>query len=259
MEKSVLTEKKGKVTIITLNVPQTLNALEQRVRIELKSALAQFQNDETGRVAILTGRGKAFSAGGALEELKAGMDAVNGVSLMADYGEIATAIANLEKPVIAAVNGIAVGAGLSLALACDMVIASSGAVFAAVFSKVGFIPDMGATYYLPRAVGMHRAKELIFTSRMIKADEAWRMGIVNQVVNPDELEKRACGLAQQLAEGPGLAFGLTKRILARSLESNLQDMLQYETYAQSICFESQDHREGVRAFYEKRQPAFKGK
>lgn len=259
MEKSVLAEKKGEVTVITLNVPQKLNSLEKKVRIELKSALAQFQNDETSRVAILTGRGKAFSAGGALEELKEGMDAVTGVSLMADYGEIVTAIANLEKPVIAAVNGIAVGAGLSLALACDMVIASSGAVFAAVFSKVGLVPDMGATYYLPRAVGMHRAKELIFTSRTIKTDEAWRMGIVNQVVNPDELDKRACELAQQLAEGPGLAFGLAKRILARSLESNLQDMLQYETYAQSICFESQDHKEGVRAFYEKRQPAFKGK
>lgn len=259
MERSVLTGKKGKVTIITLNVPQKLNSLEKTVRIELKSALAQFHNDETSRAAVLTGRGKAFSAGGALEELKGGMDAVTGVGLMADYGEIVTAIENLEKPIVAAVNGIAVGAGLSLVLACDIVIAASDAVFAAVFSKVGLVPDMGATYYLPRAVGMHRAKELIFTSRMIKAEEARQMGIVNRVVDPDELENRACDLAQQLAEGPGLAFGLTKKILARSLESSLRDMLQHETYAQPICFESHDHKEGVRAFYEKRKPAFKGK
>jgi 2-(1,2-epoxy-1,2-dihydrophenyl)acetyl-CoA isomerase len=259
MGENILIEKKENVSIIKLNVPQKMNALEKKLRTDLKSALTEFRNDDESRSAILTGQGKAFSAGGSLEELKDGMTAVNGISLMADYGEIITMITSMEKPIIAAVNGIAIGAGLSLALACDIIISSSSAVFASVFSKVGLVPDMGALYFLPRVVGMHRAKELIFTSKMIKADEALQMGIVNQVVSPDELGDRAYDFALKLADGPTAAFGLGKNILSRSLESNLQDILQYETYAQSICFESQDHKEGVQAFYEKRTPLFTGK
>lgn len=259
MGENVLIEKKENVSIIKLNLPQKMNALEKKLRTDLKSALTEFRNDDEARSAILTGQGKAFSAGGSLEELKDGMTAVDGISLMADYGEIITMITNMEKPIIAAVNGIAVGAGLSLALACDIIISSSNAVFASVFSKVGLVPDMGALYFLPRAVGMHRAKELIFTSRTIKAEEALQMGIVNQVVSPDELGDRAYDFARKLADGPTAAFGLGKKILSRSLESNLQDIMQYEAYAQSICFESQDHKEGVQAFYEKRTPLFTGK
>jgi 2-(1,2-epoxy-1,2-dihydrophenyl)acetyl-CoA isomerase len=259
MGENILIEKKENVSIIKLNLPQKMNALEKKLRTDLKSALTEFRNDDESRSAILTGQGKAFSAGGSLEELKDGMNAVNGVSLMRDYGEIITMITSMEKPIIAAVNGIAIGAGLSLALACDIIISSSSAVFASVFSKVGLVPDMGALYFLPRVVGMHRAKELIFTSKMIKADEALQMGIVNQVVSPDELGDRAYDFALKLADGPTAAFGLGKNILSRSLESNLQDILQYETYAQSICFESQDHKEGVQAFYEKRTPLFTGK
>jgi 2-(1,2-epoxy-1,2-dihydrophenyl)acetyl-CoA isomerase len=259
MEESVLIEKREKVSIIQLNLPQKLNALEKKLRTDLKSALMKVRDDNETRAAILTGQGKAFCAGGSLEELKEGMNAVNGVSLMMDYNEIITMITSMEKPIIAAVNGIAVGAGLSLALACDIIISSSSAVFASVFSKVGLVPDMGASYFLPRAVGMHRAKELIFTSRMIKAEEAMQMGIVNQVVSPEELEARAYDLARNLADGPTATFGLGKSILSRSLESNLQDILQYETFAQSICFQSQDHKESVQAFYDKRPPVFTGK
>jgi 2-(1,2-epoxy-1,2-dihydrophenyl)acetyl-CoA isomerase len=259
MGENVLIEKRENVSIIKLNLPQKLNALEKKLRTDLKSALTRFRNDDESRAAVLTGQGKAFSAGGSLEELTDGINAVNGVSLMRDYSEIITMITNIEKPIIAAVNGIAVGAGLSLALACDIIISSSSAVFASVFSKVGLVPDMGASYFLPRVVGMHRAKELIFTSRMLKAEEAMQMGIVNQVVSPDELEAHTYDLARKLADGPTAAFGLGKSILSRSLESNLQDILQYETYAQSICFQSQDHREGVQAFYDKRTPVFTGK
>lgn len=259
MGENVLIEKRGNVSIIKLNLPQKLNSLEKKLRIDLKSTLIQFRDDNETRAAILTGQGKAFCAGGSLEELKEGMNAVDGVSLMGDYGEIITLITNLEKPIIAAVNGVAVGAGLSLALACDIIISSSSAVFASVFSKVGLVPDMGALYFLPRVVGMHRAKELIFTSKMIKAEEALQMGIINQVVSPEELDTRAYDLARKIADGPTAAFGLGKSILSRSLESNLQDILQYETYAQSICFQSQDHREGVQAFYDKRTPVFTGK
>ncbi|MGV8080359.1 MAG: enoyl-CoA hydratase/isomerase family protein [Syntrophales bacterium] len=259
MGENVLIEKRENVSIIKLNLPQKLNALEKKLRTDLKSALIQFHNDDAAHAAILTGQGKAFCAGGSLEEIKDGINTVNGVNLMMDYGEIITMMTKTEKPIIAAVNGLAVGAGLSLALACDIVISSSSAVFASVFSKVGLVPDMGALYFLPRVVGMHRAKELIFTSRMIKAEEAMQMGIVNQVVSPEELGAYAFDLAKKIADGPTAVYGFGKKILSRSLESNLQDILQYETYAQSICFQSQDHREGVQAFYEKRTPVFTGK
>jgi 2-(1,2-epoxy-1,2-dihydrophenyl)acetyl-CoA isomerase len=259
MDSNVIVEKKENVSIIRLNLPQKMNSLDAKLRSDLKSALIRFRDDSDSRAAVLTGQGKIFSAGGNLEEIKDGIDAVAGVNLMMDYNEIATLMANIEKPIIAAVNGAALGAGFSLALACDVVIASSGAVFAAVFSKVGLVPDMGFLYYLPRYVGMHRAKELIYTARIVKAEEAMRMGIVNQVVNPEELEANAFDLARKLAGGPAVAFGLGKTILSRSLESNLQDILTYEGHAQSICFQSKDHREGVQAFYEKRPPVFIGK
>jgi len=259
MGSHVIVEKRDHVSIIRLNLPQKMNPFEKKLRTDLKSALMQFRDDDESRAAILTGEGKAFCAGGSLEEFKDGINAVDGVSYMMEHGEITLLIANTEKPIIAAVNGAAIGAGFSLALACDIVIASSNAMFSAVFSKVGLVPDMGSLYFLPRAVGMRRAKELIFTARNIKAEEAQQMGIVNQVVDPESLESHAFDLARKLASGPAVAFGLVKTILSRSLEGSLQDILQYEVYAQSICFQTQDHKEGVQAFYEKRTPVFTGK
>jgi 2-(1,2-epoxy-1,2-dihydrophenyl)acetyl-CoA isomerase len=259
MDSNVIVEQREKVSIIRLNLPQKMNCLDAKLRSDLKSALIGFRDDGESHAAVLTGQGKIFCAGGNLEEIKDGMDAVTGVSHMNDHNEIVTIMANIDKPIIAAVNGAAMGAGFSLVLACDIVIASSGAVFAAVFSKVGLVPDMGFLYFLPRFVGMHRAKELIYTARIVKAEEALQMGIVNRVVNPEELEAHAFDLARKLAGGPAVAFGLGKTILSRSLESNLEDILKYEGHAQAICFESKDHREGVRAFYEKRPPVFIGK
>ncbi len=259
MGSSVLGEKHGKVSIISLNLPDKLNSLEPGLREDLKAALRQFRDDAESRVAILTGQGRAFCAGGDLVELEDGMSAVHGVEHMNGCNEIISLIAGIPKPIIAAVNGPAAGAGFSIAMACDLVVASSRATFMQAFTKVGLVPDMGSLYFLPRVVGMHRAKELIWTARKITADEAQQMGIVNQVVDQEELESRALDLAKRIADGPAFAIGLGKVLLSRSLESSLQDIMQYEGLAQSICMQSEDHKEGVNSFYEKRHPVFKGK
>jgi 2-(1,2-epoxy-1,2-dihydrophenyl)acetyl-CoA isomerase len=236
-----------------------MNALEKNLRSDLKDALRQFRDDGESLVAVLTGQGKAFCAGGNLLELKEGMNAFAGMDLMKGANEIIQLIAGIEKTIIAAVNGAAVGAGFNIAIACDLVIASSSAVFGQVFGKVGLVPDLGGLYYLPRVVGMHRAKELILTQRMLKAGEALQMGIVNRVVIPEELEAHVLNLAKEIADGPAIAYGLGKMILSKSWESNLDDILQYEAFAQAICMQTEDNKEGINAFYEKRTPVFKGK
>jgi len=240
-------------------MPGTMNALEKNLRSDLKDALRQFRDDGESLVAVLTGQGKAFCAGGNLLELKEGMNAFAGMDLMKGANEIIQLIAGIEKTIIAAVNGAAVGAGFNIAIACDLVIASSSAVFGQVFGKVGLVPDLGGLYYLPRVVGMHRAKELILTQRMLKAGEALQMGIVNRVVIPEELEAHVLNLAKEIADGPAIAYGLGKMILSKSWESNLDDILQYEAFAQAICMQTEDNKEGINAFYEKRTPVFKGK
>lgn len=255
----VLLEKKGKVSVIRLNLPDKLNSLEPGLRKDLKKVLREFRDDEESRAAVLTGQGRAFCAGGDLEELEEGMTAVHGVDHMKDCNEIILLISEIAKPIVAAVNGVAAGIGFSIVMACDIIFASAGASFIQVFSKVGLVPDMGSLYYLPRLVGMHRAKEFIWTSKKINADEALKMGIVNSVYNPDELESQAVEFAERLAEGPAFAIGLGKTLLSRSLESSLQDMLQFEGLAQAICLQSEDHKEGIKSYYEKRKPVFNGK
>lgn len=256
---NVLVEKKRHVYVIRMNRPDIMNSLEEGLRTDLKASLRQFAEDDDSRAAILIGQGKAFCAGGSLVELKQGMNTVEGINYMHGCNEIVQFITSVQKPIVAAVNGAAVGAGFNIALACDMIIASANAVFSQVFAKVGLVPDLGGLYFLPRVVGMHRAKELIFTSKMIKADEALQMGIVNHVVESDKLESHVLDIASKIAEGPTLAFGLAKIILSRSMESNLQDTLQYEAFAQAISMQSQDHKEGVKSFYEKKVPVFSGK
>jgi 2-(1,2-epoxy-1,2-dihydrophenyl)acetyl-CoA isomerase len=256
---NILIEKNGHVFIIRLNQPNNMNSLEKGLRKDLKDALMQFRDDQESRVAILAGQGKAFCAGGSLTELKEGMNAVEGMNYMMSVNEIIKLITDIAKPIIAAVNGAAMGAGFNMALACDMVIASSNAVFSQAFAKVGLVPDLGGLYFLPRVVGMHKAKELIFSGKIIKADEALQMGIVNRVIAADEFDAHVLDTATKIAKGPSVAFGLVKLILSRSLEKNLDDILQYEAFAQAICMQSDDHKEGVKAFYEKKNPVFSGK
>ncbi|WP_313885455.1 enoyl-CoA hydratase-related protein [Desulfallas sp. Bu1-1] len=209
-------------------------------------------------MVILTGAGRAFSAGGDLNIL----DGSIGPSAARDYvlevSEITKLICNMEKPVIAAVNGLAIGGGLSFVLAADFVIASSEAKFCQAFVQVGLVPDLGGTYFLPRIVGMLKAKELIFTGKTIDAFEAERIGIVNKVVDPGSLQEAVEQLSSQLAQGPSSAIGLTKSLLNRNINRCLDEALEDEAFAQSICMQTQDHREGVRAVREKRKPRFIG-
>lgn len=259
MGTKVLLEKKDKVSVIRLNLPETLNSLTPGLRSDLKTALMEFRGDTTSRVAVLTGQGRAFCAGGDLAEMEDGFSAVYSVEHMTSCNEITLMIAEIPKPIIASINGAAAGAGFSIAMACDLVFASTGASFMQAFAKVGLIPDMGSLYLLPRVVGMHRAKEIIWTARKVGAEEALALGIVNNLFKPEDLESKVMEIAGQLADGPAVAIGLGKTLLARSLESNLRDMLANEGLGQSICLQSDDHKEGVKAFYEKRKAVFKGK
>lgn len=259
MGSSVLIEKKENIVVISLNRPDVMNSLERELVEELKSALRDFEKDDDSRVAVLTGQGKAFCAGGSLAVMKEGLGVGDAMAYMNDANEIIELIIGMSKPVIAAVNGAAVGAGFNMALACDVVIASSNAFFSQVFSKVGLVPDMGGLYHLPRVVGMQRAKELIYTARTVRAEEALQIGIACLVVTPEELETSALDMAVKIAKGPSVAFRLGKRILSTTLENTLQDVLQQEALAQTICLQTEDHKEGIQSFYEKRTPVFRGK
>lgn len=255
----ILTEQKGFVTVIRMNLPERMNCLQKDLQNDLKDALRQFKGNAESRVAILTGSGRAFCAGGDLEELGSALSTVEFYQIMKASEEIIELITDTPKPVIAAVNGAAAGAGFSIALACDLIVASTNALFMQAFAKVGLIPDLGSFYFLPRVVGMHKAKELIWTARPVRAEEALQMGIINKLVSPEKLEDEAMSLADKLAAGPPFAIGLAKTLLARSLTSNLRDMLQYEGMGQAICLSSDDNKEGIRAFYEKKDPVFRGK
>jgi 2-(1,2-epoxy-1,2-dihydrophenyl)acetyl-CoA isomerase len=251
------------ICTITLSRSDVFNAFNDQLTKELADALRNAERDADVRVLVLTGAGKAFSSGQDLAELKERYQPGYVPELSKDlekrYNPIIRRICEMEKPVIAAVNGVAAGAGCSLALACDMRIASEFATFIEVFVNVGLIPDSGSTYFLPRLVGHARAMELCCTGRKVEAEEAERLGLVNRVVKADELMDETMRFAGRLAMHPARAIALTKRLLNRSLDNDLTGQLAAEAYAQETAGRTEDHMEGVRAFIEKRKPEFKGK
>ncbi|MBX6378954.1 MAG: enoyl-CoA hydratase/isomerase family protein, partial [Clostridia bacterium] len=208
-----------------------------------------------------TGARRAFCAGGDVATMgPAAPEAFYGYDRMRrTVHPWLTALWESDKPVIAMVNGVAAGGGCSLALAADVALASDRARFSQAFVRVGAVPDIGGMFFLPRAVGLSRAKELMFTGRLIDAAEAERIGLVTRVVPHERLAEETYGLARRLAEGPARAIGLTKRILHRTVNADLAEVLEYEAYAQSLCFLTEDHREGVQAFLEKRPARFRGR
>ena len=232
---NVTSERNGYVTVIRMCFEKKLNSLEKIFRDELKHHLREFARCEKSRVAVLTGSGKAFCTGGSLSELGGDMTAVAAVDYMKEIGEIVVDITGMEKPVIASVNGAAVGAGFNIALACDLIIAASDAKFSQTFTKVGLVPDLGGHYFLPRIIGLHKAKELIFTAKMLTAAEALEMGLVNHVVDPLDLLSYSIEIASSIAAGPQRAIIFSKSILSKGLELSLNDILEYEAYVQSIC------------------------
>ena len=256
-------EVKDSIATLTLNRPDRLNALGGSLRDDLHDAVTRSAADPEVRVMIITGAGKGFCAGGdvkAMNEAKEGRRERPFMEKIAP-GRDRTLLAMREapQPIIAAVNGAAAGAGMNLALACDIRLASSAAKFSQAFVKRGLHPDWGGTYFLPRIVGMAKACELIFTGALIDAAEALRLGIVSQVLAPEEMLPAAQTLARAIAAGPPIAIRLARRGLYRNAESDLRTALEYETFAQNACFETEDATEGIRAFVEKRAPQFRGR
>lgn len=261
-QETLRVETSQAVRVITLNRPNVLNAFSDRLTTELQGALRDAARDESVRAVIITGAGRAFSSGQDLEELRAryGPDArpALGDELRRRYNPIIMQVRTMDRPVIAAVNGVAAGAGCSLALACDLRIASTQASFVEVFINVGLIPDSGSTFMLPRLVGLGRALELCWTGRKLDAEEARQIGLVHAVVEPDRLMDEARGLALRLAAMPPRAIALTKRLLNASWTNDLAAQLEQEAFAQQTAGRTRDHLEGVLAFLEKRTPVFTG-
>lgn len=255
---AVLTEVKNGVALITLNKPKSLNALSAAMVKGLKNSLHSIKHDPAVRAVILTGNGRAFCAGGDIKGFSEIQSAAMGRKYMQEHSDFLKDLAQMEKPVIAAVNGYAVGAGFSIVIACDFVIAASGSQFALGFHKVGLVPDLGALYHLPRVVGMARAKELAFSDRTLTSLEAKEYGICLEVVEQERLLNRAFQLAESMAASPTIAIGLTKTLLNHSFESSLEELLREEAMIQGIAFKTRDHQEGVRAFIEKTKPNFTG-
>jgi len=245
------------VTTLTLNRPDALNALTAELRRELLAALKAAGRDPDVRAVVITGAGRAFCAGA---DLRGGTSERDFRRVLRDeYNPLIEAIRALPKPVIAAVNGVAAGAGVSLALAADLVLAAEDAKFVPAFHRIGLVPDSGLTRTLVRAVGRHRAFEVLMGERQLNAAEAHAAGLVAAVVPGNRLAEAAHEVAGRLASGPTRAIGLTKRLIADAEDASLSDSLAAEAALQEVAGRTEDHAEGVAAFSEKRDPAFRGR
>jgi len=259
MYKTLIYEKKDTIGVLTINRPEKLNALSNELIDELAQFLDEMENDEELRILVITGAGeKAFVAGADIQEL-VDRDALLGRKVSRTRQEIFSRIENLPIPVIAAVNGYALGGGLELALACSIRICSDRAQFGAPEVKLGIIPGDGGTQRLPRLVGLGRAMEIVLTGDFIDAQEAYRIGLVNQVISHDELMEKAMALAQKIAKRPPLAVRYAKEAVNRSQEGDAISGYALESYLHALTCTTEDKKEGVKAFLEKRKGTFKGK
>lgn len=253
----LFTVSNGTATI-SLNRPEVYNALNDELTFELQDAFKTVARDAAVRVVVLTGQGRAFCAG---QDLKASAGA-SGRSFMESlhkrYNPIIRTMRTLPKPVIARLNGVAAGAGCSLALACDMIIASEEATLIQVFINIGLVPDSGSSFFLPRLVGMSKAFELCTMGNKVTAAEALSLGLINKAVPHDQLDATVKAHTDYFSTAPTKAIGLIKKMLQKSSHATLDEMLDYEAYCQEIAGASADYREGVAAFLEKRKARFSG-
>jgi 2-(1,2-epoxy-1,2-dihydrophenyl)acetyl-CoA isomerase len=256
-ESPLLSEVADGVATLTLNRPEALNALNSQLRGDLLAAFKAAARDESTRAVVLTGAGRGFCAGADLRGGTAERDFRS--VLTAEYNPLIEAVRALPKPVVAAVNGVAAGAGVSLALAADVVVASEEARFVPAFNRIGLVPDSGLARILVRGVGRHRAFEILMGERQLGAGDARDLGLVAAVVPADRLAETVRELAQRLADGPTVAIGLTKRLLNRAEQATLHEALAAEAALQELAGRTDDHAEGVAAFGEKRDPRFGGR
>lgn len=252
------------IAILSFNRPHKSNACTTAMYHGIIQVADEVRNNDAVKVLILTGEGEAFCAGSdakeRLDKITRGESlATSRWELIQPVGYFGAALYNIGKPTIAAVNGICAGAGLSFALLCDLRIASEKARFCAVWVRMGLVPDAGATYLLPRTVGMDKALELCFTGDVIDAAEAERIRLATKVVSHDRLMPFARELAQKIAEGPAVAIELTRRGLYGAMNRDYFTQLEYESYAQNACFQTADFKEAVSAFQKKRKPQFQGR
>lgn len=258
---NILFEVDESVATITMNQPDRRNALSMEMAEEIKDAVGSAAADGDVGVLVLTGTGKAFCAGGDVKSMAEGAELPvhETRERILSYYRTALSVRDLDIPTIASLNGHAIGAGLTLALACDMRLAAEKAKMGATFVQIGLHPGMGTTYFLPRLVGLAKACELIFAAKVIDAREAERIGLVNAAVPAEELEERTRELALAIAKGPSIALRMAKHAIYQGVESDLESVLKYEAFAQAACAQTEDVREGVMAFIEKREPHFKGR
>jgi 2-(1,2-epoxy-1,2-dihydrophenyl)acetyl-CoA isomerase len=258
----LLFEKRDNVEIVTLNRPDNMNALTFGMIKGLISYFQDAEQDDSIRAIILTGSGRAFCTGADLMSGagRTDMTTAMGMKLSAHlYGKVYFSMANCEKPIVNAINGTAAGAGVNIALGGDIIVAGEGVKFIEVFVRRGLEPDAGGCFLLPRIVGLARAKEIMFFGEDILAEKALEMGLIHRVVPKDKVMDEAMALASRLAAGPTRAIGMTKKMLNRSFDVDMQTMLEFESAFQGIAVSTEDAREGVMSFIEKRPPKFQGK
>jgi len=257
---SIELEIQNGIAKVTLNRPESFNSFNREMALRLQDTLDSCETNNDVRAIVLTGSGKAFCAGQDLKEvtspeLNPGFRKI----LEEHYNPIVKRIRSIEKPIIAAINGVAAGAGANLALACDIVVASETASFIQAFSKIGLIPDSAGTFFLPRLIGFQKASALMMLGDKVSAKEAEQLGMIYKVLEVEAFEEEVNKLALKVAQMPTKALGLTKRLLNQSLVNNLEDQLTIESDLQIEAAESEDYAEGVQSFIEKRKPVFKGK
>jgi len=255
----ILFEKIGDVGRITLNRSEKYNSIVREMALSLQNILANYESDDSIRCILITGAGKAFCAG---QDLKEAIDPQgSGIEQIVreHYNPIIKRIREIEKPVIAAVNGVAAGAGANWALACDIVTATQSANFIQAFCKIGLVPDSGGTYFLPRLIGLPKATAIMMTGESVSAEKAEKMGMIYAVYEDAEFESKSLELAKSISAMPTKGLGYTKKLLNHSLNNSMDDQLNLEAETQALSAKSEDHKEGIQAFLEKRSPVFTGK